>query len=77
MTSGKTAPGWPRWRRIRNEPVNHAWILWGSREEEDVPEDDISLSLLILLLLLLWLSIKYHDMFSINSIVSITKKYFP
>ena len=23
MTSGKTTPGWPRWRRIRNEP----WVL--------------------------------------------------
>ena len=24
MTSGKTTPGWPRWRRIRNEPcVRH------------------------------------------------------
>ena len=37
MTRGKTTPGWPRWRRIRNEPCvlvsicsvcSNGWVCW-------------------------------------------------
>ena len=27
MTSGKTTPGWARWRRIRNEPCVQIWLV--------------------------------------------------